>query len=139
MKIFSISFHSLNDFWDCPKLDGFVKSPPASHPEGISSLRSGHSRKVFVTAAYFYVRRIPQLSGASHLELFTLPSRLLRKSGLLRVHQAWPSALKDRKKRKVTEKHRNTNTLSGQKLQKRKKTPDRPEKVDAKLLPSLFI
>jgi len=31
----------------------------ASHPKGISLLRSGHSQKVFVPAAYSYVRLIP--------------------------------------------------------------------------------
>jgi hypothetical protein len=42
--------------------DGFAKSPCAA-------LRSS-----FVTAAYFYVRLIPKLSQALHLELFALPS-----------------------------------------------------------------
>jgi len=46
---------SLIDF----KLDGFVKSPPALHPKSTSSLRSGRYEKVFVTAAYFYVRPVP--------------------------------------------------------------------------------
>jgi murein DD-endopeptidase MepM/ murein hydrolase activator NlpD len=44
------------------KVDGFAKSPSAV-------LRSS-----FVTAAYLYVRLIPQLSQALHLELFALPS-----------------------------------------------------------------
>jgi hypothetical protein len=53
-------------------LDGFAKSPSAA-------LRSS-----FVTAAYFYVRLIPQLSQALHLELFALPSV----EGNLRDHQS---------------------------------------------------
>jgi hypothetical protein len=43
-------------------VDGFAKSPSAA-------LRSS-----FVTAAYLYVRLIPQLLQALHLELFVLPS-----------------------------------------------------------------
>jgi hypothetical protein len=44
------------------KIDGFAKNPSAVL----------HSS--FVTAEYLYVRLIPQLSQALHLELFALPS-----------------------------------------------------------------
>jgi len=63
-KIFVNGAYFNLTYYEFINFDGFVKSPPASHPEGISSLRSGHSQKVFVTAAYFYVRLIPQLFGA---------------------------------------------------------------------------
>jgi hypothetical protein len=45
--------------------DGFVKSPSAA------------LRFIFDTAAYYYVRLVPQDSRALHPELFTVPSALM--------------------------------------------------------------
>jgi hypothetical protein len=62
------------------KYDGFAKSPSADGQSGFSANADASApiiaSQLYVTAAYLYVRLIPQLSQALHLEPFALPSGL---------------------------------------------------------------
>jgi hypothetical protein len=59
--------------------DGFAKSPSADGQNGLSANAGTPApiiaSQLYVIAAYFYVRLIPQLSQALHLKLFALPLR----------------------------------------------------------------